>query len=207
MPRFMTAVASFHDRTEDRALVLPMGDDHIVCVADGSGGVSGATMAAELFVAGVQRAVGARDIDLGDPVAWMALLGDLDGDIARRPGAGETTGIALAVTATAVVGASVGDSRAWLFGEGATELTSEQIRKPRIGTGRSSARSFIADAKGVLVVGTDGLFDHVRIDEIGAVARKASSTNPADDLIRILRSRFRTLPDDVAVVVARLDAR
>jgi serine/threonine protein phosphatase PrpC len=203
----MTAVASFRDRTEDRALVLPMGDDHIVCVADGSGGVSGAAMAAELFVAGVQRAVGAREIDLGDPVAWMALLGDLDCEIARQPDAGETTGIALAVTATAIVGASVGDSRAWLFSEGATELTSEQIRKPRLGTGRASPRSFAADAKGVLVAGTDGLFDHARINDIEAVARTRSSTNAADDLIRILRSRFRMLPDDTAVVIARLDDR
>jgi serine/threonine protein phosphatase PrpC len=205
MSRFLKATDSFRVRTEDRALVLRAGEADIVCVADGSGGMSGAANAAEMFVSGVKRNVDAGSLKLTDAAAWVALLGTLDAEIARHPFAGETTGIALVVTPTTVVGASAGDSRAWLFADTANELTEEQVRTPRLGTGHAIPKPFTAPAHGTLVVGTDGLFDHASIDDIRAIALASPSPDAADALIGLLRARFQTLPDDVAVVVGWLD--
>jgi len=195
MSSFATAASSFRDNTEDRALVLPFGDHWVVCVADGSGG---------MFVAGTRRAVDSGTIDLDDPSAWVTLLKALDEEIERFPLAGETTGIALAVTPTSVVGASTGDSRAWLFTESSYELTKNQARKPRLGTGRAVPKPFATQARGTLVVGTDGLFDYAALDDIRAIVR-AASPDAADALVRLPGARSRTLPDDVAVVVGWLD--
>ena len=203
--RFATAADSFRVRSEDRVVVLRAGEADVVCVADGSGGMSGAANAAEMFVSGVKRNVDDGNVKLTDAAAWVSLLEALDAEIKRHPFAGETTGIALAVTATAVVGASVGDSRAWLFADSAQELTEEQVRTPRLGTGHAVPKSFAAPAHGRLVVGTDGLFDHASIDDISAIVRTSQSYDAADALIGLLRARFRTLPDDVAVVIGWLD--
>lgn len=204
MPRFATAAASFRERTEDRVLVWPVGEIWVVCVADGSGGVSGAAKAAETFVAGVRQAIDARAVDPTDPLACVGLLKVLDREIERDPVAGETTGIVLAVTPTSVVGASVGDSRAWLFTKVATELTEGQARKPRLGTGGALPKAFTAPSGGVLVAGTDGLFDYAAIADISAIARNGS-LDGADALVRLPVSRAKTFSDDVAVVIGWLD--
>jgi PPM family protein phosphatase len=204
MSRFATATASFRQNPDDRVLVVPVGPDWIVCVADGTGGRSGGAQAADMFVASVRQAVDER-INLTDSAAWISLLHVIDEEIRRDPSAGETTGIAIAVTGTSIVGASVGDSRAWLFSDGAAELTANQHRKPRLGSGHSRPESFTAAPHGILVAGTDGLFDHVGIDEIRAVATQ-SFDRAADAVAQLPRGRSGTLPDDVAVAIGWLDA-
>jgi serine/threonine protein phosphatase PrpC len=208
MPQFGTAAASYRERTEDRTLVLRVGDDWIICVADGTGGASGAALAAEMFVAGVRRAAEERGLEIRAPDAFVALMEDLDHEIKCHPIASETTGIALTVTPTSIAGASVGDSRAWLFtADSAVELTADQVRKPRLGTGGALPRWFTMKAEGTLVVGTDGLFDNLPIADVAAIARTELPAAAAEALVRQLRARFRALPDDVAVVVGRLDDR
>ena len=69
MPRFATAAASFRERAEDRVLVWRVGEIWVVCVADGSGGVSGAAKAAETLVAGVRQAIDTGAVDPTDPLA------------------------------------------------------------------------------------------------------------------------------------------
>jgi serine/threonine protein phosphatase PrpC len=207
MPFFATAAASYRDSTEDRALVLRLDEVWVVCVADGTGGATGGAMAADLFVTGVRRAAESGAISFDEPTAWADLIKSIDDEIARHPQAGETTGIALAVTPTSVLGASAGDSRAWLFSEGSCELTKNQSRKPRPGTGRSKPHPFTVESRGILVVGTDGLFDHASLEDIRAVAGRAPSQDTADALAQLPRARSRTLPDDVAVVLGWLDER
>jgi len=206
MRHFVTAAASFRVDSDDRAVAFPLGTDWVVCVADGTGGAAGAAAAAAMFVDSAQGTVRGGAFSLGEPAAWVRLLEDIDREIARHPAAGETTGIALAVTGGAVVGASAGDSRAWVFGAGATELTGDQVRKPRLGTGRAQPRSFSAPASGTLVVGTDGLFDHAALADIAAIAQAPPSADAGNALIGLLRARYRQLPDDVAVVIGWLDA-
>jgi len=186
-------------------MVLPVQAGWIVCIADGTGGISGGAAAAELFITGVRRAALQSRFDLADPATWATLVEALDDEIAAEPHAGETTGIALAITSGLVVGASCGDSRAWLSTRtGWQDLTSRQSRRPRLGTGRASAQSFSAVACGTLVVGTDGLFDHVNAEHMTRAVVGGSDT-AADALVRLVLDRHRSPPDDIAVVVGWLD--
>jgi serine/threonine protein phosphatase PrpC len=201
---FATSAASYRENTQDRALVFDVGDASIVCVADGTGGVSGGAQAAELFIAGVRQAGEQHTFDLTCADNWTALFTALDHEIERDVHAGETTGIAIAITPTALVGASAGDSQAWLAGrDGWHELTERQIRKARLGTGRAQAQSFSARPSGTLLLATDGLFDYVKFDDIANVLR-AAPHDAAEALVQLLRAHFQKLADDVAVVVANL---
>jgi PPM family protein phosphatase len=205
MAHFVTATASARAISEDRALVAPIDAGWVVCVADGTGGMSGGAQAADLFVTGVRRAACGAGFDLTSASVWTALLQHLDQKIAAAPLAGETTGIALAVTPGLVIGASCGDSRALLStSTGWHDLTSNQLRKPRLGTGRACARPFTVEARGTLVVGTDGLFDYAKLDDI-ADALRHGTDDTADVLVRLVLDRYRAPPDDIAVVVGWLD--
>ena len=108
------------------------------------------------------------------------------------------------MTAGLVVGASCGDSRAYLIdGAGKLELTRDQQRKPRLGSGRASPRGFVAARAGTLVVATDGLFDYVPIAAIrDTVARGGGSL--AGALVELVLARFQQPPDDIVVVAGRL---
>ncbi len=204
--RFTIATDSHRANTEDRAMVLPVEDGAILCIADGTGGLPGGARAAELFVERVRCAALAPSFAQGDPDAWSALLESIDIHIAADRMAGETTGIAIAVIENRLVGASSGDSRAYLVAaSGWRELTAGQCRKPRLGTGRARPKSFEAKARGVLVAGTDGLFDYAEFDDISRVVLSMPD-EAVGALVRLVRDRHRRLPDDIAVVVGRLGA-
>lgn len=205
MPRFATAAASPKASSEDRALVIPTDLGAIVCIADGTGGASGGGRAAELFVEGIRHATLHTRLDTTDPAAWIALLHELDHHIAADPHAGETTGIAFAIASGALIGASCGDSRAYLATPTSFhELTRDQHRKPRLGTGRAIAQSFMTAAHGILVVATDGLFDHAKLADIQRTALHPSA-DPAAALVHLVIDHHRTPPDDITVIVGWLD--
>jgi hypothetical protein len=194
--RVAVAAASPKRGSDDRARVLERPWGTVVSVADGTGGMASGARAAKAFVDGVERGVDA--IDVADADDWVRLIEAIDRDIAAAGHGGETTGVVLAIAAGMIVGASVGDSRAWLFTAAAsTELTVGQQRKPRVGTGRAVAMPIRAGVEGAIVVATDGLFDHVPLADI---AQSIIGGGEADALLDLVRSRYRTLPDDVAIV-------
>jgi len=64
------------------------------------------------------------------------VLTELDEVVAANNAAGETTAVAAIVSSAGIVGASVGDSGAWLVnGTVIDDLTMNQVCKPFIGTG------------------------------------------------------------------------
>jgi serine/threonine protein phosphatase PrpC len=195
---FTTAAAAPRARSEDRAVVWAVGDAWIVVVADGTGGAVGGAAAAEHVIAGVERAIG-DGLAVAAAAAWVATLEAIDRAIAGDPRAGETTAIALAVVAGQVVGASCGDSRAWLDDGERRELTGGQVCKPRLGSGAARAVGFTAAARGRLVVATDGVWDYLTIDDALAAAGGGAAS-----VIAAVAARFRTFPDDIAVVVGEL---
>ena len=96
--------------------------------------------------------------DITSENQWSDLLAKVDKQISD--GNGETTGVVVAVSEQGVVGASVGDSAAWLISEdGFDNLTAAQLHKPLIGSGRAKPASFVRNALGeqVLLLGSDGL--------------------------------------------------
>lgn len=204
MTRFETAAASPRESSEDRHLVMQVGDAWVIAVADGTGGMSGGAQAADLVIAGVRDRATQAGFDVVSAAAWTGLLVEVDRSIAAEARAGETTGIVLAVTGDLVIGASCGDSRAYLIDPaGAHELTRDQQRRPRLGSGRALPRAFAAAAAGTLVVASDGLFDYVPMAAIREVVIRAGS-NLAGALVELVLARCRQLPDDIVVVTGRL---
>ena len=191
------ALASSRASSEDRAEVFAHGDDTVIVVADGAGGVSGGGDASDLFVDAIRAAVGRSELDL------VAVFGAVDRVLASRD-AGETTAIVVVIGPRGLSGVSVGDSEAWVVTSHAVDdLTASQTRS-RLGSGRAEPVAFTrATLDGTLVVGTDGLFKYASIDAIARAARETGSANAMIDLVRL---RSGALPDDVAVVLGRAES-
>jgi serine/threonine protein phosphatase PrpC len=154
-----TASDSFRSAPEDRVAILDVDSGVVVVVADGAGGIPGGGEAADMVVAGVREAV-RSGITVLDATTWVRVLQNLDERIERDRQAGETTAVIVAVTEDGEIGASAGDSQAWIVtGDGYDDLTEDQHRKRRLGSGRTVPVAFERPRlDGVLVAGTDGLF-------------------------------------------------
>jgi len=189
-------------RGDDRALLRRIGDAVLFAVADGAGGTSNGSAAADALVA----LVGARSADLvaGDEERFVLLLEEADATCVAASG-GETTGVVGVARAGAVVGASVGDSGAVLFRPSPFELTAGQSRKPLLGSGKAHPRGFDAAWSGEpLIAATDGL---LRFAATGALAAGLATIGDPDStarrLVDLARLRSGALSDDVALVLVR----
>ena len=132
------ALASPREHGEDRIGVFEYGDALVVVVADGSGGLSGGARAAELLVELVREAVAAPALGPLRAEAWVDLLARADLLLEADHDAGETTAVVLAVAERLVIGASCGDSGAWVVHPNGLidDLTARQYRRLRLGSGR-----------------------------------------------------------------------
>jgi serine/threonine protein phosphatase PrpC len=192
------------DLDQDRALILPFSGGLLLAVADGAGGIGGGAEAADLAVSWLaehsSRLVSAA------PEELCCLLTTLDGVLLDDRSAGETTLVLALVRGDEVVGASVGDSEAWLIGhEGYAALTEDQRRKPLLGSGEAFPVAFHAELEGrSLLLGTDGLFRYAKPAALcAAVATSRIADLPAA-LVAAIRLQSGTLQDDVALAVCRL---
>jgi serine/threonine protein phosphatase PrpC len=204
-----TACASFRAHSEDRFAVHTVHGGLVIFVADGAGGIPGGGAAADLVHQFVEHAIADPHFKPFDPESWVAMLVEADSEAEQDRIAGETTCVVVALADTGgFVGASVGDSGALVIrSDGTTdELTDEQQRKRRIGSGRASPVTFKrAGLEGVLVVASDGLFAYARPDRIAEVVL---ATPALDELPKLLVNSVRLptsgdLQDDVAIVLAR----
>lgn len=187
-------------RTQDRVVIHPIRDGIVVALADGVGGIPGGALAAEIFVRAAPRVSG-RDL--------VALLHELDGQIEREPLAGETTGVIVVVTEAGVLGASCGDSGAWIVCDHEhDDLTADQQIRPRLGSGRAVPVAFErGPLDGTLLVASDGLFPYAQPDVLCASARILELRAAADALIASVRTKAGRLIDDVSVALVRGAAR
>ncbi|MBK7400027.1 MAG: hypothetical protein IPJ34_28190 [Myxococcales bacterium] len=121
------------------------------------------------------------------------------------PHAGETTVVVVVVTEGGVLGASCGDSGAWIIeSEGHDDLTADQRRKLRVGSGRALPVPFVrAHFDGTLVVASDGLFNYATAEAICSNARGVDLHAAASGLIASVRMASGELHDDVAVAILR----
>jgi hypothetical protein len=127
--------------------------------------------AAEAVIRAVGSFIETRN-SLDEEDLWLGFLAGLDREIARAD-LGQTTAVVLAITGRRVVGASVGDSEAWLVDpEGEfLALTAAQSRKPLLVSGAAMPIPFRRKNEGgVLVVATDGLFKYTDPGRIGEAA-------------------------------------
>lgn len=197
-----TAAAAQRVASEDRLLVERGAAGLLIVVADGAGGMRGGARAADMLVQHVRANLLEVTCDGATAGALSGTLYRADRAIAADPAAGETTAIALVVTEDRILGASAGDSEAWLLdGEECDVLSASQDRR-RIGSGRAAPSSFVrAFTRGVLIVATDGLFANATLDAIRETMRRAPTDAIAQRLIERVRLPRGGLADDVAVVV------
>jgi len=193
-------VVASHDG-QDRVEVMRLRDATVMVVADGSGGMSGGAAAAEYASREIMKA--ARRRTLSAPASWTSMLADADTEVARRTG--QCAVVAAALVADRIVGASVGDSGAWLVGaNGIGDLTAAQVRKPLLGSGEAVPVAFEAVLRdATLLLATDGLLKYGQRDRIAVLARGADLQVAVRQLADLPRLRSGALPDDVGVILCR----
>lgn len=132
-----------HDTGHDRLSVLRDAHRTLIALADGSDSSTGAQVAAARTVN--ELALCFRNGTLPeDPRDWVMILDTIDRVAFAEPDAGETSALVMLVERGTVVGASVGDSLAYIVpsvGEPRL-LTSPSRTGPRIGSGIAAPVGF-----------------------------------------------------------------
>jgi PPM family protein phosphatase len=188
---------AYRQRCEDRVKVVELDGGLVIAVADGAGGTSAGAAAAEMVIREVAAAASLeRDAD-----GWCEVLRQTD----QRVGAGESTCVVVARTAGGIVGASVGDSRAWLLEEDQViDLTRGQARKPLLGTGAARPVGFgYPPSPGLLLVCTDGFCNYVRREALLREILWIDFAVLARRLVEMVRLPSGDLWDDIGIVACR----
>jgi serine/threonine protein phosphatase PrpC len=151
-----SATVAYRQRCDDRVKVIDFDEGVVIVVADGAGGTSAGGQAADTVIREITASASLEH----DAASWCAILRQIDHGI----GAGESTCVVVARSPRGIVGASVGDSKAWLLeNDDLNDLTLNQVRKPLLGTGEARPVGFSHPASpGLLLVCTDGFANYVR---------------------------------------------
>jgi PPM family protein phosphatase len=193
----------------DHVATIPIGDAVVLLVADGAGNSSAGGVAAEALCARLASTVRDGGFDPDEEGSWAHLLAECDARLFGEGNGGETTAVALYLAPGRIVGASVGDSEAWLLeANGFYVLTEGQVRKPLVGSGRARPVAFRhATARGTLLLASDGLFKYAAWDLLRAtLAREEDVECIAGAFCELPRMPSGALPDDVGLVVCRFDS-
>jgi serine/threonine protein phosphatase PrpC len=194
------ALSQGHDRAEVFEFKYGTG----ILLADGAGSSKQAYLAAEQFISLAKDSLLNQPFS-DDPLWLEQIFRQIDIQIAKKCGGNETTGICSVIHNNQILGASVGDSKCWLFNQTYDyELTQLQYRKPLLGTGSAIPVGFgPMELNGSIVVGSDGLFNYISIDNIKAVITQ-NKTNLTELLINNVRLPSGQLQDDCSVVIYKL---
>jgi PPM family protein phosphatase len=197
--RYVVLVCAQRGAGQDRVRVVGTSEGVVIALADGAGGTGGGAEAAQAIVDGIaERAMVAREAR----PTWAEVIEELDRS--PRLGGGQATAIVVELGRDGVVGASAGDSQAWIVGpDGAHVLTASQERKPLVGAGAAATPFGGALAEATLVVASDGLFTYARRADIVRIACGADLAAAARALVELVRLPSGDLADDVAIVLCR----
>ena len=198
MTRYETlqVTQAYRTRCEDRVAVLEESERSVIVVADGAGGVGSGDAAAEAVI----REVRSRSPTLQTAEDWAAALEQIDFVI----GAGQATAVVVDLRPEGICGASVGDSQAWIFDDDVIDLTAGQQRKPLLGTGEARAVGFSrSPLAGLLVVGTDGLFNYVKRQQLQPLVAQTDFFALPRTLLELVRLPSGQWWDDVGLVLCR----
>ena len=162
--------------------------------------MGGGAVAAELACA---LAAGGMRESLGSAEAWTQRLLEIDGALASGGAGGQCAAVVVEISDNRIVGASAGDSGAWLLtGRGILDLTSGQHRKPLLGSGEALPVGFgPIELSGRLLIASDGLFKYATRQDIVQRAIGVSLNDAVERLIGGLRLRSGALQDDVAIIL------
>ncbi len=189
--------AAYRQRCEDRVRVVELDGGVVIVVADGAGGSGAGAEAAETVI---REVTAAASLDR-DAAGWCDVLRQTD----HRIGEGESTCVVVARTAHGIVGASVGDSRAWLLeNDEIIDLTAGQRRKPLLGTTEARPVGLSrSPSPSLLLLCTDGFCNYVRRESLLREILRIDFAVLASSLVEMVRLPSGELWDDVGIVACR----
>lgn len=192
------SVEAYRERCEDRIEILTEGERTLIVVADGAGGTGDGRTAAETVIRETRAGYASIDSSLG----WSRFLSQVD----LRVTSGETTAVVVDIRPDRILGASVGDSCAWIIdGPDITDLTRTQIRKPLLGSQAAKPAPFWhGPLTGVLLVGSDGFFDYAKPDQLTPLIARSDFFAIPRACLDLVRLPSGELWDDTAVVACRV---
>jgi serine/threonine protein phosphatase PrpC len=184
------------ERDEDRVVHTVDDNGDVVVLADGAGGTSGGRVAADAVTRGCFRQCSSA----GEAVS---ALRELDLRLSADADYGETTAVVARIRDGVVLGASIGDSRAWIIAANdVIDLTARQARKPLLGSGAAVVVGFgPVELKGRLLVASDGLFKYVTRTRIVGIAAVQSIERAAHELVAAARLPTGGLQDDLSLAL------
>ena len=186
-------------RGEDRLLVEQYGARTLAVVADGAGGTGGGAAAAAMACSLAAQRL--RTGGAGTPENWARCLYEVDQAVVRS--GGQCTAVVVEISEGRIIGASVGDSGAWMLtGKAIIDLTENQHRKPLLGSDEAMPMGFgPTELSGRLLLATDGLFKYATESDIAKHAMGVSVNDAVERLVAGLRLRSGTLQDDVGIIL------
>ena len=187
----------YQSACQDKVRVLKTSESLVIVIADGAGGSMDGGGAATTVVNRVESlATTTRTI-----ASWCDALKQIDLEI----GAGESTAIVVEVNEGGIIGASVGDSRAWIVRyQQIVDLTANQYRKPLLGSGEASPVGFShGPLDGLLIVATDGFCNYVKRPALFTTVEDVELSVMPKRFIDLVRLPSGKLWDDVGIVVCR----
>lgn len=168
------------------------------CVADGAGGTGSGYRASSYIIDAFKKLTLRDDVNNADD--FESFLRAIDLELASEGFGGESTAVLGTVEDGVALGASVGDSEAWLFNyEYEYSLTSLQHAKPLLGSGKSIPIGFgPVEVEQFLLVGSDGLFKYSGYKDIRAQLSKGAF---AVEIAALAKKETSRLQDDISVII------
>ncbi len=161
----------------------------------GRGGKAGASIASKFIVVMLKDAAQSRILSSPED-----LLRHCDSTMMTQPNCGESTAVIGKLANGEVIGASCGDSEAWLYNETYSyELTNLQCLKPLLGSGKSCPIGFGPIEMSCLVVGSDGLFKYANRHKIKQFALQSDTR--ASGIAALAKVTTGNLQDDISVIL------
>jgi len=190
--------------SSDCTASLRLPDCLVLIVADGAGGTSYGREASGAVIDLITHET-AHGVAFDDALRIVDTLTSIDARLAR--GRGQTTAVCVSLAANSIVGASAGDSEAWIVaGNEVSILTEAQSRKPLLGAGAAPTPFAVpGPLQGTLIVASDGLFAYATQEQIVRACTAPSVTDVAHELAKSARLASGSLQDDLSLFVERCE--
>jgi PPM family protein phosphatase len=182
---------------DDNLYLVEAFDSIWFCISDGAGGTGEGEAASYYVVEAFKELVHINSFDNSED--FEGFLRGIDKELSCESHGGEATAIIGKVINGTVMGASVGDSEAWLFNlEYDYELTSLQNIKPLIGSGSSIPIGFgPINLDQSMLLGSDGLFKYTKHTEIKNLL---SNSVKAKNIAELAKNETGKLQDDISAI-------